>query len=67
VGRTESRQTKINHLTTFSHKKFNNLSLLKNKIHDWREDGRYPVPGSCVTITNPYLLSNGEKWVNPEI
>jgi hypothetical protein len=31
------------------------------------EDGRFPVPASCVTISNPNLLSSSETGVNPGI
>jgi hypothetical protein len=31
------------------------------------EDGRFPVSASCVTISNPNLLSSSETAVNPGI
>ncbi len=35
---------------------------------DYRcDDGRFPVSASCVTTSNPDLLSSSEKGVNPEI
>jgi hypothetical protein len=35
---------------------------------DYRcEDGRFPVPASCVTISNPDSLSSSETGVNPGI
>jgi hypothetical protein len=35
---------------------------------DYRcEEGNYPVPSSCLTISNPDLLSSSETGVNSEI
>jgi hypothetical protein len=41
---------------------------VSGRIIDYRcEDGRFPVSGSCVTISNPDSLSSSETGVNPEI